>query len=121
MAIASPTAVSMPSHGIPSCDNDVGAPRRDARSKRPVAASLAPNAASMARIPLCRVGTVAPFLYEAAACRVIFARGSIERAGEEAAVLGKRVLVITTPEQREMGETMPAKPCMQRTATRSPA
>jgi maleylacetate reductase len=50
-----------------------------------------------------------PFIYEAAACRVIFARGSIDRSSEEIASLGKRALIVTTPEQRDMGEAMLAR------------
>jgi maleylacetate reductase len=49
---------------------------------------------------------VAPFIYEASACRVIFARGGISRASEEINTLGKRALILTSPEQREIGEAL---------------
>jgi maleylacetate reductase len=52
---------------------------------------------------------MAPFIYEATACRVIFARGSIDRTSKEVTSLGKRALIVTTPEQRDMGEAILAR------------
>lgn len=53
---------------------------------------------------------VAPFTYEAAPSRVVFGVGSLEKAPEEIERLGaKRVLILTTPGRKKLGEELAAR------------
>ena len=56
------------------------------------------------------VGGIAPFTYEAAPSRVVFGAGSLEKAPEEIERLGaKRVLILTTPGRKKLGEELAAR------------
>jgi maleylacetate reductase len=49
-------------------------------------------------------GEIPPFVYQALPSRVVFGAGSLTRVGEEIERLGcSRALVLTTPEQRDLG------------------
>ncbi|HXU19777.1 MAG TPA: maleylacetate reductase [Verrucomicrobiae bacterium] len=51
--------------------------------------------------------SLAPFTYEAAPLRVVFGLGSLEKAPEEIDRLGaKRVLILTTPGRKKLGEEL---------------
>ena len=51
-----------------------------------------------------------PFTYEALPARVIFGTGTLARVGDEVQALGgKRALVLSTPEQRDMAEALSAR------------
>jgi len=51
--------------------------------------------------------SVAPFTYEAAPSRVVFGLGRLEKAPEEIDRLGaKRVLILTTPGRKKLGEEL---------------
>ncbi|HSW22451.1 MAG TPA: maleylacetate reductase [Burkholderiaceae bacterium] len=47
---------------------------------------------------------MAPFEYESAAARVVFGAGCITRMAAEVALLGRRALVLCTPDQRALAE-----------------
>lgn len=48
-----------------------------------------------------------PFIYTAHPARVLFGRGTIDRLGDEIETLGlSRILVVTTPEQKTLGEAV---------------
>jgi alcohol dehydrogenase class IV len=54
--------------------------------------------------------SVAPFTYEAAPSRVVFGFDSLEKAPEEIERLGaKRVLILTTPGRKKLGEELAAR------------
>ncbi len=53
---------------------------------------------------------IAPFIYEAAPSRVVFGVGGLEKAPEEIDRLGaKRVLILTTPGRKKLGEELAAR------------
>ncbi|HEY6441793.1 MAG TPA: iron-containing alcohol dehydrogenase, partial [Candidatus Acidoferrales bacterium] len=53
---------------------------------------------------------VAPFIYEAAPSRVVFGPGSLDKAPEEIDRLGaERVLILTTPGRKKLGEELAAR------------
>lgn len=53
---------------------------------------------------------IAPFTYEAVPSRVVFGVGSLEKAPEEIERLGaKRVLILTTPGRKKLGEELLAR------------
>jgi maleylacetate reductase len=56
------------------------------------------------------VNSIAPFTYEAAPSRVVFGLGSLGKAPEEIDRLGaKRVLILTTPGRKKLGEELAAR------------
>src|SRR5579862_3549534 len=56
------------------------------------------------------VNSIAPFTYEAAPSRVVFGLGSLGKAPEEIERLGaKRVLILTTPGRKKLGEELAAR------------